>query len=84
MRICVIDDETVSLNVIGAVLSRADDYHIESFSSSTHALARCRETTFDMVLVDYQMPDINGLEFVQTLRFLPDYEVVPIFMLTAD
>lgn len=84
MRICIIDDEMVSLNVITAVLKRNKDHQIESFSSATRALSRCRETTFDMVLVDYQMPEIDGVTCVEQLRLLPAYEVVPIIMLTAD
>ena len=71
MRICVIDDERISLNVISAVLKRTDDHHVESFTSATRALARCHETTFDMVLVDYQMPEINGVECVKKLRGMP-------------
>jgi putative two-component system response regulator len=84
MRICVIDDEIVSLSVISAVLKRTDGNFVESFSSATRALLRCGETTFDMVLVDYQMPDINGVECVKKLRGIPDYQFVPIIMLTAD
>lgn len=84
MRICVIDDEIVSLHVISAVLKRSQNDTVESFSSPERALARCRETTFDMVLVDYQMPEIDGVACVEHLRFLPDYEAVPIIMLTAD
>ena len=84
MRICVIDDELVSLNVISAVLKRTDDHVVERFSSATQALVRCRETTFDMVLVDYQMPDINGVKCVKKLRGMPGYQFVPIIMLTAD
>lgn len=84
MRVCVIDDELVSLNVIKAVLSRVNGYKVECFSSALAALARCRETTFDIVLVDYQMPAINGVECVVQLREMPDYQFIPIIMLTAD
>ncbi len=84
MRICVIDDEVVSLNVISAVLKRMDGHVVESFSSATQALLRCGETTFDLVLVDYQMPEINGVDCVRKLRGMPSYQVVPLVMLTAD
>jgi len=84
MRICVIDDERISLNVINAVLKRTDDHDIECFASATQAISRCRETTFDLVLVDYQMPGINGVECVELLRNTPDYQFIPIVMLTAD
>lgn len=84
MRICVVDDAMVSLNVISAVLKRAEDHQIEIYSSAMRALARCDETSFDLVLVDYQMPEINGVELVERLRRLPGYKAVPVIMLTAD
>ncbi|SMY10009.1 Cyclic di-GMP phosphodiesterase response regulator RpfG [Flavimaricola marinus] len=84
MRICVVDDELISLNIIRAVLARVDSYDVESFSSPLKALARCKEATFDLVLIDYRMIEMNGIECVSKLRCLAEYEHVPIIMLTAD
>jgi len=84
MRICVIDDERISLNVISAVLKRMDDVDVECFQSSRTALDRCRETTFDLLLIDYQMPDVNGVEVIEAVRKMPDYAGIPAVMLTAD
>ena len=84
MRICVVDDERISLSIINAVLKRVNDYQVESFSSAKSALSRCQETTFDLVLVDYQMPDLNGIECVEQIRKVADYKYIPIVMLTAD
>ena len=84
MRICVVDDERVSRNIISAVLKGMGSYTIECFSQASDALDRCRETTFDLILIDYQMPEMNGIECVLQLRQMPDYRVIPIIMLTAD
>ena len=37
----------------------------------------------DLVLVDYQMPEIDGIEFVRRLRLLPEYAHVPMVMVTV-
>ncbi|WP_377505114.1 HD-GYP domain-containing protein [Octadecabacter sp. R77987] len=84
MRICIIDDERISLNVIRAVLSRHATYDVEAFQSAQAALDRCAETTFDLVLVDYRMDEMNGIECLKKLRAMVQYQVVPIIMLTAD
>src|SRR5690606_25228904 len=39
---------------------------------------------FDMILVDYVMPDMNGVQFIQAVRAIPGYALVPIVMITAS
>lgn len=84
MRICVIEDESISLNVIKAVLARVVTYDVEGFSDPRAAMARCAETMFDLILVDYRMPGMDGVTCVEHLRGDPGYEHVPVIMLTAD
>jgi two-component system response regulator RpfG len=38
----------------------------------------------DLVLVDYEMPEMNGIEFVRRLRLLPEYGHVPVVMVTVN
>ncbi len=84
MRICIIDDESISLNVIRAVLSRMAAHDVECFTDPEVALERCAQVIFDLVLVDYRMGEMNGIACVKALRAMPDYQFVPIIMLTAD
>ena len=48
------------------------------------ALALCRDTVFDLVLMDVQMPGIDGLETTRQLRQLEHYRDVPIYALSAN
>lgn len=84
MRICVIDDEWISLNVIKSVLSRMDAVEVDCFSSAKEALIRCKETIFDLLLIDYQMPNVNGIDCLLQIRQMHGYQFVPMVMLTAD
>lgn len=84
MRICVVEDEGITLNVIVAVLRAVAEYQVEGFSDPKSAMARCDEVTFDVVLVDYRMGDMNGIDCVRLLRSTREYQHVPIVMLTAD
>lgn len=84
MRIAVIEDQSITLEVIQSVLARVPEYHIEGFQDPELAIARCVETVFDLVLSDYRMPVMNGIEFLERLRQIPDYLHVPVVMLTAD
>ena len=84
MRICIIDDEHISRTIIDATLKRRDSYTVEAFSSASRAITRCKEITFDLILVDYQMPEMNGIECISHIRQLHTYLHVPVIMLTAD
>ncbi len=84
MRICLIDDQTTSLAVLKGVLSRDRSLEIEGFRDADAALERLDETVFDLVLVDFRMPKMDGMEVVRALRATDTYQTVPIIMVTAD
>lgn len=84
MRVCIVDDEHISRTILEATLKRQDSYQVEAFSSAPRAIVRCKEMTFDLILVDFQMPEMNGIECIHVIRRLHSYAHVPIIMLTAD
>jgi CheY-like chemotaxis protein len=82
-RVLVVEDNTVSQTVIIHLLNR---YRfkvdcVDSGPSAIEAAARCK---YDLVLMDLQMPDMDGLETTDIMRKLPDYDQVPIVALTAN
>lgn len=80
-RILIVDDEEGILKALRRLLLRAPcsygnlvyQLEVEIFNSPIEALARARETTFDLVLSDYHMPRMNGVEFLAEIEKLqPD------------
>ncbi len=62
-KILLVDDEP---NVLNALRRELKEYfEIETFSNPVEALERCRNTQFDLVVADYKMPELNGLEFLK-------------------
>jgi DNA-binding NtrC family response regulator len=77
MRILLVDDDTRVLFVLGEALGTLGDrYEIVSAENGQSALARIRETHFDLVITDLRMPDINGVELTEAIRALSPTTVV--------
>lgn len=70
-RILLVDDEQNVLNALCRELQ--SDYAVEAFSDPHEALQRCQTTRFDLALVDYKMPQMNGAEFLSQFgKLQPD------------
>ncbi|MDP2805734.1 MAG: response regulator [Gallionellaceae bacterium] len=61
-KILLVDDEQNVLNALRRELQ--SDYEIEAFSNPQEALQHCPQNRFDLVVVDHQMPGMNGIEFL--------------------
>lgn len=82
--VMVVDDQSTSRAILEQVVRNLDGrVQVSAFARPVDALVWATRHIADLVLVDYLMPDMNGIEFVKRLRGLPGYENVPILMVTA-
>lgn len=84
MSLLIVDDSKSSLAALKTAVKRFSAYEIETFINPLEALARSREINFDIVLVDYMMPEMDGISFIRALREQASYEGVPIVMITSQ
>ncbi|MYN20928.1 response regulator [Rugamonas sp. FT107W] len=84
MQILIVDDNPANLELFGHMLEMLSDTPPVSMSDPGAALAWCADNDPDLVLVDYMMPEIDGLEFLRRFRALPGKEQTPLVMVTAD
>jgi two-component system response regulator RpfG len=82
--VIVVDDQSTSRAILEQVVRGIDATDVESFQNPLEAIAWATGRIADLVLVDYQMPEIDGIEFVRRLRLLADYAHVPVVMVTVD
>jgi len=62
-----VDDNDEILEIIG-MLMEGTDYHLLTVNDSSKAVAMCLEKTPDLVLMDINMPGMNGFEVTKKLR----------------
>lgn len=81
-RLLVVDDQAVSLQM--AHLTFADEFDVLTASNGAHALALCRQEAPDVVLLDVQMPGMDGFEVCRQLKNDAATRDIPIIFLTAQ
>lgn len=81
-RVLVADDEVHILNVVSFKL-RNSGLEVLTARDGQEALELARAERPDLLIVDYQMPGLNGLEVCLKLREDPETAQVPAIMLTA-
>lgn len=80
MRILIVEDEKPLRDGLGDLLTAAG-YEVEAVGDGTSGLERATHQSFDLVLLDLMLPDIDGLEVCRRVRQVrPE---LPILMLTA-
>jgi two-component system alkaline phosphatase synthesis response regulator PhoP len=80
--ILVADDETHILNVVSIKLQNAG-FRVITAEDGAEAYTVARSVQPDLIITDYQMPRLSGLELCSKLRSDPMTRDVPVIMLTA-
>jgi len=80
-RLLVVDDMDVMRSVVSAI-ARECDFEVHQASNGEQALQALATTRFDAVLSDWNMPHMNGEEFVRELR--DRGASLPVIMVTAE
>ena len=81
-RVLVVDDEPAVRGMLTVALEMAgfDVIEAESASSALHEIA---DSVPDLMLIDWMMPQVTGLELCRRLRRNPDTASIPLILLTA-
>lgn len=81
-KVVVIDDEPFILMMVEDKLKRAGISVVTS-RESVRAVDLIRREQPDLVILDWMMPEVSGLEICRVLKADPELSNIPIFMLTA-
>ncbi len=84
MRALIIDDSRGMRSILRRMLQPVG-FQTEEAANGRDGLDRLQQVgDFDLVLVDWNLPVMNGLEFVRAVRSNRDYDDVPLMMVTTE
>ena len=81
LRVLAVDDSPVMLSTINSVLG--GEYKVYSMPKPSMVESFLRQITPDLILLDYEMPEINGFELVPIIRNFEELKETPIIFITS-
>jgi CheY-like chemotaxis protein len=82
-RVLVIDDSTATCRVVEALLRQCGFENVETVQDGKTALDRVRVSAFDIIICDWEMEPMNGLDVLDRLRRHPKTRAIPFILMSA-
>ena len=83
LRILIVDDYRTMLRIVGGLLKQIGVVEVEEAGDGAAALARLKERSFDLVIAEWNMQPMTGLELLNRVRADQELEELPFIMITA-
>lgn len=81
-RVLVVDDSATVRRIVSAVLAEAG-FSVSGAGDGAEALERVQRERFDLVIVDFVMPRLNGFQFAQAVRSVASLRELPLVLMSA-
>jgi diguanylate cyclase (GGDEF)-like protein len=83
-NVVIVDDQTTDRQILDRLTRNlAEDIEVYAFALPGEALAWLRDHQPDLILVDYRMPEMDGITFIENLAHIPHCLGIPIIVITV-
>ena len=84
MNVVVVDDTPINVSLLSHLIARLPDCSPVTFTEPQKGLDWSLQNVPDLVIVDYMMPELDGIEFIRRFRSAPGRADIPVLMVTAN
>lgn len=84
LRVLIVDDFATMRKIEKNILSQLGIKNVDEADDGSTALPKLQANTYDVVLLDWNMPNMTGLELLKALRSGDSNKDVPVIMVTAE
>ncbi|MBI3582232.1 MAG: response regulator [Nitrospinae bacterium] len=84
MRVLVVDDFATMRKIEKNILGQLGIKNVDEADDGSTALPKLKSTKYDVVLLDWNMPNMTGLELLKAMRAEESLKNVPVIMVTAE
>jgi len=84
MKFLVVDDFSTMRRIVRNLLKELGFTNVDEAEDGAIALQRLQAGGFDFVVTDWNMPNMDGLTLLQTIRSSPNLKHLPVLMITAE
>ncbi len=84
MKFLVVDDFSTMRRIVRNLLKELGFTNVDEAEDGQIALQKLNSLPFDFVVTDWNMPNMDGLTLLQTIRATPNLKHLPVLMITAE
>ncbi|MGE5466431.1 MAG: response regulator [Ignavibacteria bacterium] len=77
-------DDSASIRQMVAFTLKSSGYEVVDAVDGMDGLDKAKAKTYNLILTDQNMPRMDGITLIKSLRTMPQYKTVPILMLTTE
>jgi CheY-like chemotaxis protein len=81
-NVLVVEDDPLNMELVCEIL-RGNGFTVHEASNGKEAIEKTEKESYDLILMDIMMPDIDGIEATRIIKSKPGYEKTPVIALTA-
>lgn len=84
MKLLIVDDSAMLRDMLTYALNEGGYTDVTECVDGTEGLVKSKSIQYDLIITDVNMPNMDGITMVKEIRKLPNYDRIPILILTTE